>query len=89
MPSPNGREPRELLAEREAELRAAHDRVDRGARLQVVVGQHGIGVRGERVGERLDAVGPDREPGGGAVAAEALQVLGAGGERAVEVERAA
>ena len=44
-------------------------------RAQVVVGQHLVGVRGERRGERLDALGADRQPGGGAVAAEALEVL--------------
>ena len=45
-----------------------------------------VGVRGERGGERLELVGPDREPGGGPVAAEPLEVTGAGGEAGVEVE---
>ena len=76
---PERREPRELLAERQPELAARDDRVDRDRR-----------PRGRRRSstasacaanasrERLDVLGPDREPGGGAVAAEALEVLGAG-----------
>ena len=86
---PERREPGELLAERQPELGAADDRVDRRPRAQIVVGQHRVGVRAERRGEGLDALGADREAGGGAVAAEALEMLGAGRERAVQVERAA
>src|SRR5258708_36024659 len=36
--------------------------------------------------ERLDALRPDREPGSGTVAAESLELRGAGSERGVEVE---
>ena len=46
-----------------------------------------VGLRGERVGERARRLGQDREPGGGAVAAEALEVLRQARERAVQVER--
>ena len=48
----------------------------------------GVGVGGERLGERVDVLGPDREAGRGAMAAEALEMLGAGGEAAVQVEGA-
>ena len=41
---------------------------------------------GERRAERLEVLGPQRQPGGGPVAAEALQVLGACLERGVQVE---
>ena len=45
-----------------------------------------VGVGGERRGERLELVAADRQAGGGAMAAEALEVVGAGGEAGVEVE---
>jgi hypothetical protein len=43
-----------------------------------------VGLEGVR--ERRDVLRADGETGGGAVAAEALQPLGAGAERRVEVE---
>ena len=46
-----------------------------------------VGVGGEGLGERVDVLRLDREAGGRTVAAEALEVLGAGREAAVEVER--
>ena len=65
---------------------AGNDRVDPRHGRQVFVGELAVGVRGKRRGERFELVGPDREPGGGAVAAEALEVGGAGGEAGVQVE---
>ena len=41
----------------------------------------------ERLAERLELLGLDRQPGGSAMAAEALEMIGAGAEAAVEVER--
>ena len=52
-----------------------------------VVDELGVGVGGERFEEGVEVRRLDREPRGGAVPAEAVQVLGAGRERAVEVER--
>ena len=63
-----------------------NDRVHPGHRPQVVLGQRLVGVRGERGGERLDAVAGDRQAGGGAMAAEALEVRGARAEPGVQVE---
>ncbi len=83
------RELGELLAERKPELGSADDRVDRDPRPKVVVGQLAVGVLAERLGERLDVLRLDREAGGGAVTAEALEVLAAGNERAVQIEHAA
>ena len=78
---PERREPASSAARPSVQLRARHDRVDARHRLQVVVGQHLVGVRGERRGERLDALGLDRQAGRGAMAAEALEVRRARGER--------
>src|SRR2546423_6643544 len=52
IPEPERREARQLLAERQAQLAAGDDRVDDDARPQVVFGEYGIGVRGERRSER-------------------------------------
>ena len=79
---PERREAAQLGAEAERERRAGDDRVDHRDRPQVVVGEVLVGVRGERVGERVDVLRLDREAGRGAVAAEALEVTGAGGETA-------
>ena len=49
---------------------------------EVVVGEHRVGVRAERRGERLELLGLDRQAGGGPVPAEALEVLGARAEAA-------
>jgi hypothetical protein len=81
-----GREPPQLGAEVEAEFAPRHDRVDRDRRRELVVVDRPVGVRRERVGERLDVAGQDREPRRGTVPAVALQVLGAGAEPAVQVE---
>ena len=50
--------------------------------------QRGVRMRREGVGERLDLGRVDREAGGGAMPAEPLEMLGAGGQATVEVERA-
>src|SRR5581483_3312684 len=82
------REPIELVAELERQLRPAlHDRVDVRHRQQVVVGEDARCVLGERCGEPWHVLGRDREPGGGPVAAPASEERGAGAERPVEVER--
>ena len=73
LPMPERREPLQLGAEVEPELRAGHDRVDARHRAQVVLREHRVGMRRERRRERLDALGLDRQPGGGAVTAEALR----------------
>src|SRR5437763_3581480 len=88
IPEPERREARQLLAERQAQLAAGDDRVDDDARPRVVFGEDRIGVRGERRSERIDPAGVDREPGGRAMAAEALELVSAGRERAVQVEAA-
>src|SRR5581483_478708 len=80
------REAAELRAELERERRAGDDRVDDRHRPQIVLGEVLVRVGGERGRERVDVLGPDREPGGRAMAPEALEVLGAGGEPGVEVE---
>ncbi len=76
----------ELLGELLPEALAADDRVDR---LAAHPGRRRQGRRDrvrERLPERLDAAGLDLEPRGGPVAAVAAQVLGAGVERAEQVE---
>ena len=77
------RQPAELLAQLERQLGAGDDCVDLGDRLQILVGQVLVGVRGERIGERLDVLGPDREPGGRPVPTEALEVACARSQAAV------
>ena len=86
---PERREPAQLGAEVERERDAARERRRRPAIVgtELVLGERERGLRGERVGERLDALGPDREAGRGAVPAEALEVARARAERAVQVER--
>ena len=76
----------ELLAEVERELPARDDRVDHGLWTQVVVRQRGVGVGRECFGERIDLGRVDREACGGPMPAEALEMLGAGGQATVEVE---
>src|SRR5262249_28266489 len=83
---PERRQARELLAERQAELVAGDDRVDDDAGPEVVLRQDGVCVLGERRGERVDARGVDRQTGRGPMAAEALEITRARGERAVQVE---
>ena len=85
---PERRQAAELLAEVERELPARDDRVDDRSRAQVVVRQRGVGVSREGLGERVDLGRVDREARGGSMSAEPLEMLGAGGEAAVEVERA-
>ena len=84
---PERREAPELHAQVEIELRARHDRIDARHRPQVVLGEHRVGVRGERRREGLDALGRDRQTRRGAMAAEALEVRRARAEPAVQVER--
>ena len=48
-----------------------------------------VGVRGERGGERLDARGPIESPAAARWPPKRSRCSGAGGERPVQVERAA
>ena len=86
LPRPNGASRSSSAARPSVSAEPGDDRVDPGHGREVVLGEDRVGVRGEGGGERLQARRVDREAGGGAVAAEALQVLRAGGERAVQVE---
>src|SRR5581483_8589574 len=81
-----GCEPLELGGELERERPAWDDRVDGERRIEIAAVEQGVGVRRERLRERLDALGPDGEAGRGAVPAEALEMGGAGAERSVQVE---
>ena len=76
----------ELAAQGERERRAGDDRVDRRDRSQLVVVEVGVGVRRERLCEVVYRVGSDREAGGGAVPAEAIEVIRTRGEAGMEVE---
>ena len=71
----------------EAELVAGDDGVDALDRLREVLGVSArVGVRAERGAERVELVARDLQAGGGAVAAVAQQVLGAGVQAAEQVE---
>ena len=84
---PEGRQLTKLLAEIERELRTARQhRIDDGRREQVVRREQAFCLRSEGVGEGLERDGVDREPGRCAMPAEALEVLRAGAEGAVQVE---
>ena len=83
---PERREPAQLLGELEAEADAADDGVDALGPSQVLGAEDRSRVGGEGLAERVEVLGPQREPGGGAMAAEAEQVLGAGLERREQVE---
>src|SRR5579862_2602121 len=74
-------EPRELLAQWQPELAACDGRVDRRARMEILVGEDRVGMCREVGRERLDVLGPDRQPRRRTMAAEALEVPGARGER--------
>ena len=83
---PERRQPLELAGEVERERRRGNDRVDPRHRGEILLGDLALRVGGERRGERLELLGPDRQAGGGTMAAEPLQVLGARRETGVEVE---
>ena len=59
---PERRQPTQLVGERERARAAGDDGVDDERRRQVVVGQHGVGVRGERRRERVDVSGRIERP---------------------------
>src|SRR5438270_595023 len=74
----------ELGAQVERQLRSArHDGVDPRHRLEVLLDEEARGVLRERLGERLDVLGLDREAGCCTMAAPALEERGAGPEPAV------
>jgi hypothetical protein len=81
-----GRKSPELLGEVERELARGDDSVDLDDLEQVVCQDVGVRVRGEGVGERGDRLLGDRLACSRTVAAEALEMSGARGERAMEVE---
>ena len=78
-------EPRQLVGQLERRLGRGQHRVDALPRLQVALGERGLGVRGQCIGEGLDVARRHRQPRGDAMAAVALQVLAAGGEAGVQV----
>ena len=80
LPSPNGASRPSSAQSVERRARARDDRVDARHRPQVVVGR-APRRRARRTPRRTPRPRsrPDRQPGGGAVAAEALEVLGARG----------
>ena len=80
-------EPRELLRQGERQLANAGDRVDVHALLEIGVGEHGVDVALEGVGERRDLVCRDRQPRRRAVPSEALEHGRARREARVQVER--
>ena len=76
----------ELLRQVEREIARRDDRVHGNRLEQVVRPEVGVGVRREVVGERRDVRFVDRQPRGGTVTSEALEVTRARRERAVQVE---
>ena len=80
------RQPVELLGELERQRARRHDRVDGGERPQVDASELGVRMTPERVGERLELRGLDREPRRGAMASEAPEMLGTRREPGMEVE---
>jgi hypothetical protein len=78
----------QLGAEIERQLAARDDGVDLRDRAQVVVGQLAVGMSSERVGKGVHVLRSDREAGRRAMAAEALEMLGASRQSAVQVEDA-
>ena len=75
---PERREPAELRAQVEGQLLPGTTASTRVTGRRSSSASTGVGVRGERRGERLERSRRDRQPCGGTVAAEALEVLGAG-----------
>ena len=80
VPEAERREPLELCAQVQREAsRAREHGIDDRERPQLLLGQRGVGMRGERLRELVDVLTADREARCGAVPAEALQVRGARG----------
>src|SRR5262249_49768781 len=69
-----GRQPGELGAQVESQLRAVRERVHGRERPQVVLAQRAVRNGGEGPRELLDPLRADREPGRSGVAAPALEV---------------
>jgi hypothetical protein len=84
---PERRELLELLRKRCAESVARHDGVDPLLGDQVVGREHRRGVGDERLAEPVHCTAVDLEAGRRAMAAEAAQVLRAGPQPGVQVER--
>ena len=63
-----------------------HERIDDGTRPKLLFRQIRVGVGGKRHRESFHPSGFDREPGRGPVPPEPDQLLGAGGEAAMQVE---
>ena len=83
---PERSEPLQLLGEVEREVLRRDERVDDGHLPKVAFGQHGVRMLAECSRERLDPGRIDRKAGSSSVTSEALQMRGAGRERAVQVE---
>ena len=76
----------ELLAEHQIELRSTHYGVDRHRRHQVLIAQNRARMSGEGLGEGVHVLRANGKPCSRSVSTPALQVLGAGGKRTVQVE---
>ena len=83
---PERRQSVELLGELERQRARRNDRVDGRERPEVDASELGVRMTPECVGERLQLLGLDREPGRGAVASEPPEMRRARGEPGVEVE---
>ena len=86
MPEPNGLSRSSSSASSEPQRVAGRDRVHALGGDEVGRGERARGVGDERLAEGLDAVAGDRQPGGGAVAAVAQQLVGARLEPGEQVE---
>src|SRR6266576_2043686 len=85
---PERRQRAQLFAELQRQLRAPRqDRVDDGCRDEVFRGQQTFGSSRERLGERLDPVGGNRQARGRPMSAEPPEAGRAGTKCTMEVER--
>ena len=72
---PEGRQPTQLLGQLESKADAADHRVDPLRAPQLVGTQNRGRVQREGLTESLQILGPQRQPGGGAMTTEGLEVL--------------
>src|SRR5690348_10139042 len=87
IPEPERREPSELGAEVEGEVRSpSDDGVDRRHWFEVLLPEHGGGLFGKCLGEGLDVLLRNRKAGSCAVAAPAPEQARTRAERTVQIE---
>ena len=86
VPETEGRQALQFLAQLEGQLAPSHDRVDRRHGTEILEAKCARRMVGEGLGEGLDVLGRDREPGRSSMAAPTAKQVRAGGESAVEVE---